>query len=94
MAGGETVVRKILGRINAIEAQMGTIAPQSAGVSQVDEIKLYASTRSGGRSASTLDMADSLVKQREQARDDLGEAVGFPNLRRQRMAAGDRAEAF
>lgn len=94
MAGGENVVRTILARINAIESQMTNIAPQAAGVQQVDEIKLYASTRVGGRSSNTRDMFGSLVEQREQARDDLGEAVGFSNLRRLKRQAGGRMELY
>lgn len=93
MAGGETVVRNILARITAIETEMGTIAPKTAGVAKVDEIGLHPSTRQGSK-GTTFDKFDSLRAQREQARDDLGEAVGFPNLRSVKRGSAGRVEMY
>lgn len=91
MAGGEAVVRNILTRIAAIETQMTLFAPQAAGVKKVDEMEFFGGP-SRGRSAG--DMASVLVAQREIARNDLGEAVGFPNLRTTRRAGGSRLEVY
>jgi hypothetical protein len=93
MAGGEQVVRDILARIATIEGQLSNFAPQSAGVEQVDEIKLYPATTTGSRRGSR-DMFESLVQQREQARDDLGEAVGFPNLRTVKKSRGNSVAIY
>lgn len=93
MAGGEQVVRDILTRIANIEAQLATFAPQAAGVQQIDEIKMYAATTAGNRRGSR-DMFESLIQQREQARDDLGEAVGFPNLRTMKKARGNSVAVY
>lgn len=95
MAGGEQVVRSVLARLAVIDQQLGGDAPLAAGVEQMDkgEIRLYGSSTSGSRRG-TRDMFDSLIKQREQARDDLGEAVGFPNLRSVRKGAGNRVELY
>ena len=89
MAGGEAVVRGILARITSIEAQMASIAPVGAGVKKVDEIELFGSMR-----GKQLDKFGSLLQQREQARDDLGEAVGFPNLRRAKRSGGTKFEVY
>jgi hypothetical protein len=91
MSGGENVVRSILQRINAITAELTNIAPTTAGVEQVNKIKLYASSR---HRQGSREKWESLVAQREQARDDLGEAVGFTNLRKKRRSAGGRMELF
>lgn len=81
--GAEWAVRRIMARITVIEGNMTTIAPQAAGVQQVDEVKLYASSKGSQRGA-TRDALESLVEQRMQARDDLSGAIGFPNLWRQK----------
>jgi hypothetical protein len=93
MAGGETVVRNILARITTLETEMATIAPKTAGVAKVDEIGMYASSPSGSRRG-TRDKFESLVAQRETARNDLGEAVGFPNLRTAKRSTGNRVEMY
>jgi hypothetical protein len=93
MAGGEQVVRDILTRLEAIKNQLTNFAPLSAGVQQVDEIKMYSSTPGASR-RSSRDQFESLVQQREVARNDLGEAVGFPNLRTVRRGTGGRMELY
>lgn len=87
-AGAEYQVRQILARIAAIETQMLTVAPITAGMSQVDDsIRIYASSKGNQRGA-TLDKFGSLQEQRMQARDDLAGAIGFANLWRTTMKAG------
>lgn len=81
--GAEWAVRGILTRIANIEANMSLIAPSAAGVAQVDEVKLFASSK-GAQRGSTRDTHESLIEQRMQARDDLAGAIGFPNLWRQK----------
>lgn len=93
MSGGEHVVRDILTRLDVIKNELTNIAPKTAGIEQVDEIKVYAATTAGSRRG-TRDKFESLVQQREQARDDLGEAVGFPNLRRMKRGGYGRMEAY
>jgi hypothetical protein len=93
MAGGEQVVREILARIALIESLLGSVAPVSAGVQEADEAKLYPSSTTGSRRGSR-DTHESLIQQREAARNDLGEAVGFPNLRNLKRAAGGRVELY
>lgn len=85
--GAEWAVRGILARIATIESNMGKLAPQTAGVQQVDEIKLYASSKGLQRGA-THDTFGALVEQRSQARRDLSGATGVPNLWEIRQSAG------
>lgn len=94
MTGGEHIIREILRRLEVIGHQLTSVAPMTAGISQADEVKFYASTGHGGRGQHTIDKGDALVKQREQARDDLGEAVGFPNLRRAQRGGSRRLSAY
>jgi hypothetical protein len=93
MAGGEQVVRDVLARLDAIKSELLNVAPKTAGIEQVDEVKIFPATTVGSRRG-TRDKFESLIQQREQARDDLGEAIGFPNLRRMRRGGGARAEAY
>lgn len=87
-AGAEYQVRQILARISAIETQMLTVAPITAGMSQVDDsIRIFASSKGSQRGA-TLDKFGSLQEQRMAARDDLAGAIGFANLWRTTMKAG------
>jgi hypothetical protein len=87
MAGGEQVVREILTRIATIETKMNSIAPNVAGVNQADEVSFHPSSTVASRRG-TRDTFESLTQQREQARDDLGEAIGFANLRRLKRQSG------
>ena len=85
--GAEWAVRGILTRIAAVESQMYTLAPITAGIQQADEfIKLYPQVKGQQRGA-TLDKFGSLLAQRSQARDDLAGAVGVPNLWKLRSGA-------
>ncbi len=93
MAGGEQVVRDILSRLDAIKSELTNIAPKAAGIEQIDEVRIYPATTTGSRRGSR-DKFESLIQQREQARDDLGEAVGFPNLRTMRKRGGSRVEVY
>ena len=70
--GTEAIVRDILSRLDVLRDQLRTIAPTTAGVSQVDDIRLYGG---GGKGASKY---GELVMQRDLARDDLGDAIGLP----------------
>lgn len=79
--GAEWNVRQILSRLETIRVQLSNIAPLQAGVVQVDEIKLSEGTRKG---AGPRNMADELVSQRMQAREELSSSLGVPNLWRQR----------
>jgi len=74
--GAEWVVRQILARLDNIQSQLTTIAPQTAGVEQVDEVKLSAATKG------TRNRFDDLLAQRMAARDDLASALGVPNYYR------------
>lgn len=80
--GSEQIVRDIITRLDNIKAQLTTIAPQTSGIEAVDEVKLYSAGT--GKRGRTMSKFQELVHQREQARDDLGEAIGFANLRRLR----------
>ena len=84
--GSEQIVRDIFARLDVIKSELLNVAPRTAGMQQVDEVKVYPSSPIGGRSSSK-DKFDSLVAQREQARNDLAEAVGFENLRNLRRSA-------
>jgi hypothetical protein len=93
MSGGEQVVRDILTRLDAIKSELANTAPKTAGIEQVDEVRIYASTPAGSRRGSR-DKFESLVQQREQARNDLAEAVGFENLRRIKRGQSSRITLF
>jgi hypothetical protein len=93
--GAEWAVRGILTRIATIETNMNAISPQTAGAQQVDEIRMYPSSKTGGRGA-TRDAFESLKQQRDQARDDLAGALGVTNLWRLRSTSSmpSRVEAY
>ena len=74
--GSEWIVRDILTRLDAINAELSSTAVQGAGTAAVDEIKLHASLK-GGRDQ--RDRFDALIVQRMNARDDLCSAIGLPN---------------
>lgn len=73
--GAEGYIRDILTRIRAIRSALGGVAIKTAGVEQVDEVKLSASER--GRTK-TRNKFDDLIQQREIARMDLAAALGVP----------------
>jgi len=89
--GSEQIVRLIIQRLDNIEAQMRLVATRTAGIEQADEIKMV--PRGGGR-RTTEDMIEVLVRQREVARDDLGDAIGFGDWRKMRNGATARATGF
>jgi hypothetical protein len=91
--GSEQIVREVLSRLDAIKSELLNIAPKTAGVESVDEVKLYPSGGKG-RGGKMRDKFESLIQQREQARDDLGEAVGYPNLRRMKRGTGFSFEVY
>jgi hypothetical protein len=91
--GAEWIVRNIVDRIDAINTQLQTVAPQTAGMTKVDEIEFSSMSQSGSRRG-TADKFQALIRQREQARDDLGEAVGFPNLRSATRRGGRSFELY
>lgn len=78
LRGGEQFVRDIFARIDTINGQLTSSAIQTAGIQQVDEVKIYASQR--GRRGSTMDRFASLIEQRTQARRDLCLLLGIPYL--------------
>lgn len=90
--GSEQMVRDVLARLDVIKSDMLSVAPRAAGVESVDEIKLF--PHGSGRRGATRSKFDELLVQREQARNDLGELVGFSNLRSARRAAGSALEIY
>lgn len=78
--GSEQIVRDILTRLDVIRVALQTIAPPSAGVESVDDIRMFPA--GSGRKGKVLDKFQSLVMQRKQAREDLGEALGCGTFRR------------
>lgn len=89
--GAEQIVRDIFVRLDAINVQLRTIAPQTAGITQADEIKLSPSMRGRSRQSDTF---DSLVAQRDQARQDLADAIGFKDLRKLAQSSVSRVELY
>jgi hypothetical protein len=79
LQGSEQIIRDIFLRLDAIKYEMLNVAPKTAGVEQVDEVKIYPGS-SGGRRGTTRNKIDDLVFQRDVARDDLCFALGIPNL--------------
>lgn len=75
--GGEQLIRDIFTQIDTINSEMRTIAPKTAGIEQVDEVKLYASGHGRRNSKSKF---DELVFQRHTARRDLAALLGVPYL--------------
>lgn len=86
--GSEQIVRGILTRIVNIQTQMDNIAPLTAGVEQVDEAKLV--PNASGKRGRSEDKFASLVRQRDQARNDLADAIGFENLRAAKRSGATR----
>jgi hypothetical protein len=77
LKGGEWVVRDIIVRLDAVNAQLKGYAPTIAGLKKADETEFYASQkgRRGQKNA-----AEDLYDQRDMARRDLCTALGIPNL--------------
>lgn len=73
--GSEQMIRNILQRIDAVEAQMLNVSPLTAGVQKVDEVELVPSAR--GRHSSK-DKFESLLQQRESHRRELASSLGVP----------------
>lgn len=77
--GAEYQVRAYLARLDAINAQLDTIAPSTAGIQQAGSVKIYGSV-SGGRRGRERNKFDDLIAQRLQARRDLCGLLGVPYL--------------
>lgn len=75
--GGESFVRDVFAQIDTINSEMRVIAPKTAGVEAVDEVRLVPAAR--GRKASR-DKFESLIEQRHTARRDLAGLLGVPYL--------------
>lgn len=90
--GAEQVVRQILARIAAVEAEMRYTAPTAGGVKAVDEVEFFGAQGSRGRGQRSK--IDDLVYQRAIARDDLADAIGVPNLRNVKRGGGSRVELY
>lgn len=90
--GSEQLVRDLFARLDVIKTQLTQLAPVTAGIEKADDVSL--SPAGYARRGKTLDKFQSLIMQREQARDDLGELVGFPNLRSVRRNASNAFEIY
>ena len=90
--GAEQFVRDIFARIDTINAQLTGSAIQTAGIQQVDEVKIYANQR--GRRGSTTDRFGSLIEQRLQARRDLCLLLGIPYLLDYRRGSSMSSEPY
>lgn len=77
LQGGEQVVRDLFTRLDVIKGELLNTSPKTAGVEQVDEIKLSAAEK--GRRG-RRNKFDDLLCQRDLARKDLASALGVPNL--------------
>lgn len=77
--GAEQQIRDIFARLDAIKSEMLNVAPKTAGIAQVDEVKIYPSAKHSSKGAS-LSKIDDLVYQRLVARRDLCGALGIPYL--------------
>lgn len=73
--GGETIVRDILRRLRTVGNGIDSAASK-AGIKRVDEIEFYGDARSDA-------VFSSLLRQREDCRDELSSAVGLARLNRQ-----------
>lgn len=86
--GGETIVRRLLRRIRAVQDQLASSSTLksagSGGLAQVDEIKWHAS---GALGWSSTPMG-SLSKELMRLRDELASALGVQNLFRVRRGYG------
>jgi hypothetical protein len=83
--GAEQFIRDVFARLDAIKSEMLNVAPKTAGIAQVDEIKVYGATR--GRTGQR-NKIDDLLYQRDEARRDLASLVGVPYLRDVRRRGG------
>lgn len=90
--GAEQIVRDILARLDVIRVQLQTVAPLTSGVEAADEAKFFPA--GAGRRGKTDDKFTSLVRQREVARNDLSDAIGFPNLRTMSRNASSRIGVY
>lgn len=91
LAGAEQVIRDILLRLSVIAAEL-IIATKTAGISKANQAEIYSAGRGTGR-RETLDKFQAVMLQRDQARQDLSEATGIPDLRRTRRGGG-RVELY
>jgi hypothetical protein len=89
--GAEQTIRDILTRLDAIKSEMLNVAPKTAGMEQVDEVRMF-SRRKG--SVNVQDKFASLLFQRDTARRDLAGALGVPYLQDVRKNSGTRIEAY
>lgn len=88
LQGAEQTIRDIFTRLDTIKSEMTYVAPKTAGVEQVDEIRLFPRTKKRG---DTMDKFASLMWQRDEARRDLAGALGIPYLRDVRSGNGSRS---
>ena len=88
LQGAEQTIRDIFARLDAIKSEMLNVAPKTAGIAQVDEIKIHGAQR--GR-FSMRNKFDDLLYQRDEARRDLAGALGVPYLRDVRSRGGGGA---
>jgi len=77
LQGGEFLVRDILARLDIINTQLRTYAPQVAGLSKADEVEFFANRKGASPEAGVL---RDLLDQRDWARKDLAAALGIENL--------------
>ena len=86
--GGETIIRRLLRRIRAVQDQLGSSASlQSAGsggLAQVDEIRWHPSGADGWSSTTFGALSKELMR----LRDELASALGVQNLFRLRQGYG------
>lgn len=76
--GGETMVRQVLRRLEAVSTQIDQAA-STAGIKKVDEIEFFAAETSQSKELNRLQMSH---------RDELAALLGIPNMWRRRSGAG------
>ena len=81
--GGETIVRRILGKIRLIDEAQSNAMLTAAGVKKVDEIEFF--DKSGG------DISTTLTAQREYWRQELADTLGVQYLRKMRRGQASGA---
>lgn len=78
--GGETIVRRILGKLKDVEIQMESAAVTNAGLKRVEDIEWYSAAQGSG--ITNISLA-ALGETMDYWRDELAVALGVRNMRKQ-----------
>ena len=84
--GGETLVRAVLKKIDALKDQFAQVV-QTAGLKRAEDIEWYQAGSGNAKAGGSAQLA-ALFAQRDYYRDELAALLGVQNLWRVRQGAG------